>query len=633
MNDLTEKKTIPKSEQMSPLVSLLALPKEFKLGESDQKFLKEGIRSCPPIQKQELSLELAYFHQGSFFALNEESFEKALSSYIKAIEVNPKFAEAHYCIGMLCMLVYRIFLAASNMTSDEIQKISLKSKVVDCIDSAFHHFQEAIAHRPNFPEALFRMGQVASDLKDSNAHIFWKKALELKPNYPEVYFEMSYFSFWCEKKIDEALHYFDKALELKPEWVEAYDVASYHIRSELDGSYHPKVKIHAEEGEKRRLQRSSELKLSTLPIRMLAGVIQSIGHCSFLDTFAKSKILGLLPDLQMMVLAPKEQIINPCLLGYWKKYFPIITDPLVVDHLQPLEKYLLGQYSDITGFSEKYCSNEYILMADIQLQWEEEKRPSLLELSEVDYERGWETLKKLGVSPGAWFVCLHARDQGFKGALSSETIRNVNILDYTKAINSIVERGGWVIRMGDPKMTPLPSLHHVIDYAHSDIKSDWMDVFLWSQCRFFIGCNSGPAWIPLCFGVPCVRTNSIALTRLPVSRGDLVIHKLFWSELEKRYLTFKEVVDPGGNVRWTHNMKVLSEKSIKPVDNTPEEINEVVLEMLDRVEGKIKYSEEDEALQKRFARVVKETCSPHKVNDKTSRMGRDYLKRYDALVK
>ena len=73
---------------------------------------------------------------------------------------------------------------------------------------------------------------------------------------------------------------------------------------------------------------------------------------------------------------------------------------------------------------------------------------------------------------------------------------------------------------------------------------------------------------------------------------------------------------------------MVSSWGIKVEDNTPEEINELVLEMLDKLEGKIKYTEEDEALQERF----KALPTPYGTNPANCRIGREFLRKYAGLL-
>ena len=40
-----------------------------------------------------------------------------------------------------------------------------------------------------------------------------------------------------------------------------------------------------------------------------------------------------------------------------------------------------------------------------------------------------------------------------------ENFRNADIGNYLGAIKEITQRGGWVVRMGDPTMTKLPFLN------------------------------------------------------------------------------------------------------------------------------------------------------------------------------
>jgi len=298
----------------------------------------------------------------------------------------------------------------------------------------------------------------------------------------------------------------------------------------------------------------------------------------------------------------------------------------LIERLLPLAKTI--RCLEYTLYHIKLASGHMVdigyAMPIIQKQWEAEAHPPLLTRSSSDYERGWNCLQDLGVPKNAWFVCLHVREDGFRpeGTISH---RSADINTYLLAIELIVARGGWVIRMGDPSMKPLPYMSQVIDYAHTEAKSDWMDVFLCSSCRFFLGSASGLVTVPLIFGVPCALTNIWPISGRSPSSQDLFIPKLAWSEVENRYLTFEEALAP--RFFFNLNSKLLYSWGIKVVDNTPEEINDLVLEMLDRLEGKFQYTEEDEVLQQQFNSLP----TPYGPSAFNSRMGRSFLHNYHCV--
>lgn len=102
---------------------------------------------------------------------------------------------------------------------------------------------------------------------------------------------------------------------------------------------------------------------------------------------------------------------------------------------------------------------------------------------------------------------------------------------------------------------------------------------------------------------------------------------MVWFLKEERYLSFKEVLSsPMGNFR--HD-PLYSEAGVWPVDNSPEDIKELAMEMLDRIEGKSLYSAEDERLQKRFKSLMNPS---HYSYGAISRVGRDFLRKYAFLL-
>ena len=81
-----------------------------------------------------------------------------------------------------------------------------------------------------------------------------------------------------------------------------------------------------------------------------------------------------------------------------------------------------------------------------------------------------------------WFVTCHVREPFYK---DRDDYRDSDISSFFLAFKEIVANGGWVIRMGDKSMSPIPKMNNVIDYATSEHKSDWMDIFLCAYMQIY----------------------------------------------------------------------------------------------------------------------------------------------------
>ena len=368
-------------------------------------------------------------------------------------------------------------------------------------------------------------------------------------------------------------------------------------------------------------------KIGIIFLSRYYGSATRIGETAHqLDIYVKMGILGWGPSHHGILLARKEEIANICLMKYWSNYIHVISNPLLFHLLFPLAE--LTQYD--TGFLKmpdgevvhKNCAT-----IAVQNKWDEEKRPPLLILSSSHRERGWDCLQQLGIPRGSWFVCLHVRESGFLKEENDpyHAYRNADINTYLLAVKTIVEAGGWVIRMGDPTMKPLPPLDHVIDYANSEVKSDWMDIFCCAECRFFLGTTSGLFIVSIDFGVPCALANITPMGLIPWSEKNIFIPKLYRYANEKRYLMFEKALMPP--FRYCINGNIFESSGISVIDNTPEEINEMVLEMMERLDGNLKYTEEDDYLQERFNELL-----PYKKYGIGSRVGSAFLHKYEWLL-
>jgi putative glycosyltransferase (TIGR04372 family) len=321
------------------------------------------------------------------------------------------------------------------------------------------------------------------------------------------------------------------------------------------------------------------------------------------------------------MLAHPGKVANAHLLSYWRGsgHIKVIRLGWLCVILEALARNRLTGYSTYRfAFSPNSAH-----FPGIQKKFS--GHPPLLTLTEDDLKRGWAALYDLGMKKDDWFVCVHCREDGFSDKVDYH-YRNADIRNYFSAMDAIVQRGGWVIRMGDRAMKPLPSMKQVIDYAHLGIKSEWMDIFLCGAAKFFLGSHSGLCNLADIFGVPVVVTNSAHMAGvLPYGVKDIGIPKLTWSVKENRYLHFKEVLP------LSHNRicQLFESSQLRLVENSPEDIKSLTEEMFDRIEGKFNYTREDEELQEHF----KSLMNPgHFSFGSVSRIGRDFLRKYSSLV-
>ena len=200
-------------------------------------------------------------------------------------------------------------------------------------------------------------------------------------------------------------------------------------------------------------------------------------------------------------------------------------------------------------------------------------------------------------------------------------------------MKQITERGGWVIRMGDSSMRPIPPMRNMIDYALSKEKSDWMDVFLCAAARFMIGTSSGLTTISYAFGMPVAMTNNLPTAATYLSSQDLFLPRLLKRLDEGDLLKFEELM------ALPYSMGVIDGMyrnvfRVETIPNTAEEISDLVQEMLDKLDGTLLYTDEDEYLQQRFKKVTadREVMIGLPGFDVQCRLGRGFLRIHQHLL-
>ena len=189
---------------------------------------------------------------------------------------------------------------------------------------------------------------------------------------------------------------------------------------------------------------------------------------------------------------------------------------------------------------------------------------------------------QMGLPDGAWFACLHVRESGFYNDAKQSPERNADIMKYIPAMEEITRRGGWVVRMGDASMTRLPPMERVIDYPFTQAKNALMDMYLISECRVYMGMQSGIYDVAAMFQRPIILMNMGSwMFPFPQKKGDIGIFKHVYSKSRNRYLSIREwLAEP-----WEANSYWPLGQDYVLHENDAEELRTVVKEFFDRGEG------------------------------------------------
>ena len=229
-----------------------------------------------------------------------------------------------------------------------------------------------------------------------------------------------------------------------------------------------------------------------------------------------------------------------------------------------------------------------------------------LSLTKNENFKGIETLEKMGLRRGDRFVCIIARDGAYLRQLFPEKdksyhdYRNCDIEDYRLGAESLAERGLYVFRMGSVVEKPLVSSDpRVIDYANSEYRSDFMDIFLGARCEFCVSDGLGFYAVPAAFRRPNAYVNYSPFFMFYSSRAsDVGIVKTLTDRATGKRLSLSEM--KLRRVAGLSKTRDFQSAGVSVTSNSPEEIRDLMIEMLDRVEGRWQSENGDDERQKMF---------------------------------
>ena len=298
--------------------------------------------------------------------------------------------------------------------------------------------------------------------------------------------------------------------------------------------------------------------------------------------------------MDLVYIHNRDTIYNKHLARMWKRKFNFLPSYI----LNPIDK-----VNRILPGGKKHIIN-FVRERDVDYLFE---KYQVLEFTEEEETLGKEMLNKFGLKDKDKFVVFHVRDKTYNLKKMPERFRDWTYHDYRHtdiskfvlAAEDLVKKGYYVFRVGATAEKPFDLKNQkIIDYANSELRSDFMDLYLGAKCLFCLSTGSGYQDLPRLFNKP------LALMEVPFgylylhSDKHLLMTKHHFHKREKRKLSLSEIFEQG--LAYARRTEVFEKRGVELIENSPEEIRDLVIEMVENLEYKNKLNSEDEKLQKVF---------------------------------
>tara|TARA_A100001015_G_scaffold309905_1_gene410222 strand:+ start:2066 stop:3340 length:1275 start_codon:yes stop_codon:yes gene_type:complete len=296
------------------------------------------------------------------------------------------------------------------------------------------------------------------------------------------------------------------------------------------------------------------------------------------------------------------EVCNKQLLKMWKKKI-IFLPRLLVEPLFKLNKLSIF----FSPYFKIHNINMNSLDRDIHNLYDETK-PNLN--FSIDEEKiGQKYLSQFGLNESSKFVTLTVRDENYFREIlkisdwDRDDFRNQDINNYSLALEELTKRGYFVFRVGKHAKKFNINNSKIVDYANSNDKSDLLDIYLAAKCDFCISGQTGYDGLARVFRKPIVSIMGEPGYFQTFCENQLLLCKHHINIETKKKLNLSETLN---KVAFVSRTKELLDQNIESVDNSPEEIRDVIIEMVDRIENKWKVHNNEKDLQKKFWKIFED---------------------------
>jgi len=317
----------------------------------------------------------------------------------------------------------------------------------------------------------------------------------------------------------------------------------------------------------------------------------SIGHTLNLWIYYMIKKLNGDTSKKDIILFKSDKIANLSVLNLFEKLYEI-KDINGLKYLEGINmEFIEEQFNYLIKYQGRWCDIQKERLK-IYKKWSEVfAKPPWLKLSLNTNKYGQKVLREHGILENDWYVVIHVKQS------MDKEVRNCNIFDYLLAISEIINRGGWVFRIGDDSMPALPKIDRLIDLSQSKKYNNDLHLFLLGTSKFAITTTSGPSELPGFFKIPSIHSNAIFLRHVIPYSKDIIIPVRYYNKKDNSWLNFDENMD--SKVSETHWMGE-DMKKYQIIYNTKEEIYNATIEMFEILDKNKEMSDLQKMYQKKF---------------------------------
>ena len=330
----------------------------------------------------------------------------------------------------------------------------------------------------------------------------------------------------------------------------------------------------------------------------------------------------------------------------WLRVLPVFPWTMLAQSIERLNKWFPGHEnhripnSDVMATREEHAN--YLAGKDSKvysnynqrLECILESAQANLSFTETEKAYGEKELRQLGIPPDKTFICFHNRDSAFLDSTKNEfnwryhDFRDSSVVNYLSGANEMTKRGYYAIRLGAKVKERIEIENpYIIDYTCSGMRTDFLDIYLLSKCRFILCSDTGISFPSEVFKRPLVYVNWTMLLRIPFyTAHGLIIFKKFFLQNENRYMSFSQTMNLEFGGKDTN--EIFNRLNLRLIENTPEEILAVTIEMEERLNGNWQTTPEDEELQECFWALF----GPDKLKSPDLRIGAEFLRQNRKLL-